>query len=66
MRDRFWGGVGAVHELAPGIYRDAVMNVHLDVAQILAHLGFPDTPDNRAQVGEHLAKDARVLAPAPL
>jgi hypothetical protein len=62
--DRFWGGLGRVLELGPGIYSDSVGNLHLDVGQILAHLGFPDTPANRVKVAEHLTRNAQSLAPA--
>jgi hypothetical protein len=34
-------------QLAPGIYEDAEGTVHVDVPEVLAVLGWEDTPQNR-------------------
>jgi hypothetical protein len=63
VAERFWGGLGSVHALAPGLYRDAAGNIHLDVGQLLAYLGAADTPANRATVADHMVRQAQSRIP---
>lgn len=49
--------------LAPGIWLDADDVLHFAIPEILAHLGLPDTPDDRALAGAVIVKVMARLAP---
>ena len=48
--------------LAPGVYDDGHGGLHLDLTELLAAHGFPDTPANR----EALIKAVNETSPAPV
>lgn len=46
--------------LAPGVYDDDEGGLHLDVGELLAANGWPDTPENRdtiVRAGQHMFGD---------
>jgi hypothetical protein len=59
----FWGGLGTVERLAPGVYRDRLGNLHLEVAEVLAHLRADDTLEAREQVARALVGEVRRIGP---
>lgn len=45
--------------IAPGIWIDRDGDVHYSIPELLALVQLPDTPANRAQVAEMIARDLR-------
>jgi len=63
MRRGFWGGLGTVEMIAPGVYRDREGDLHVAVGEVLRALRVSDTTDAREQVARTLVGEARRLGP---
>lgn len=59
MSSYHWPGVGAVEAVGPGLYVDAVGNLHVDVEKVLAYLGAENTPANRELVTQALLAESQ-------
>jgi hypothetical protein len=50
-------------KLAPAMYSDPAGQIHIDIPEMLAHFGMPDTEANRAEMTQLAQNSIRELLP---